>query len=264
MTFLTGKRALIVGVASKLSIATGIAHAMAAQGAKIAFTYQNEKLQSRVEAVAAQCHSSTQLCFRCDVGQDADIASVFNQLGKHWDGVDILVHAVGFAPREQLNGNYTDVTTREGFKIAHDISAYSLTALTQAARPMMANTNGSILTLTYLGAVLTMPNYNVMGLAKASLEASVRYLARDLGRENIRVNGISAGPVRTLAAAGINNFKSMLRYNAQRAPLGRNVTTEEIGNTAAFLTSDLASGITGQIVYVDGGFCTTAMGDSGE
>ncbi len=260
MGFLTGKRVLIVGVASKLSIASGIAAAMHREGAELAFTYQNDKLKGRVEEFAAGWGSSADLCFPCDVANDDDIARVFEELGKKWDGLDCIVHSVGFAPGDQLNGDFTEVTTREGFKIAHDISAYSFVALAKAGREMMKGRNGSLLTLSYLGAERTMPNYNVMGMAKASLEASVRYLAMNLGHKGIRVNGISAGPIRTLAAAGIGDFSKLLGYNAKHAPLKRNVTIEEVGNAVAFLCSDLASGITGEITYVDGGFNTTALG----
>ncbi len=260
MSFLKGKRVLIVGVASKLSIAYGIAEAMHREGAELAFTYQTEKLKGRVEGFAEGWGSSSELCFPCDVADDAQIEAVFTELGKKWDGLDVIVHAVGFAPSDQLVGDFTSATTREGFKIAHDISTYSFIALAKAGREMLQGRNGALLTLSYLGAERTMPNYNVMGLAKASLEASVRYLANSLGAEGIRVNGISAGPIRTLAASGIGSFRKMLNHNAERAPLKRNVTQLEVGNVAAFLCSDLASGITGEITYVDGGFNTTAMG----
>ena len=262
MGFLAGKRVLIVGVASKLSIASGIAAAMHREGAELAFTYQNDKLKGRVEEFAAGWGSSPELCFPCDVANDEDIAKVFEELSKKWDGLDCIVHSVGFAPGDQLNGDFTDVTSREGFKIAHDISAYSFVALAKAGREMMKGRNGSLLTLSYLGAERTMPNYNVMGMAKASLEAGVRYLAMQLGRKGIRVNGISAGPIKTLAAAGIADFNKLLSYNEKHAPLKRNVTVEEVGNAAAFLCSDLASGITGEISYVDGGFNTTALGST--
>src|SRR5574344_2058228 len=260
MGFLAGKRILIVGVASKLSIASGIAAAMHREGAELAFTYQNEKLKGRVEGFAADWGSSADLCFPCDVANDADIENVFTELAKQWDSLDGIVHSVGFAPGDQLDGDFTEVTTRDGFKIAHDISAYSFVALAKAGREMMKGRNGSLLTLTYLGAVRTMPNYNVMGMAKASLEAGVRYLASSLGPDGIRVNAISAGPIRTLAASGIKSFRKMLAYNEARTPLRRNVTIEEVGNAGAFLCSDLASGISGEILYVDGGFNTTAMG----
>ena len=258
MGMLDGKKALIVGVASKHSIATGIAAAFHREGAELAFTYQNEKLRSRVEGFAESFGSS--LVVPCDVADDQQIEDVFTELAKHWDGIDIIVHAVGFAPAHELNGNYVDVTTREGFRIAHDISSFSFVALAKAGRAMMLARNGALLTLTYLGAQQVLPNYNVMGLAKASLEANVRYMAASLGRDGIRVNGISAGPIKTLAASGIKSFRRMLSENANRAPLGRNVTTEEVGNTAAFLCSDLASGVTGEIMFVDAGFNISAMG----
>lgn len=257
MGILKGKRALIVGVASKYSIAHGIAEVFHQQGAELAFTYQNEKLKSRVEDFAKGWGS--ELTFPCDVAKDEEIEAVFRELGKHWDKIDIIVHAVGFAPAHELNGNYVDVTTRDGFKIAHEISSYSFVALAKAARGMLTDT-GSLLTLTYLGAERVLPNYNVMGLAKASLEANVRYMAAGLGSDGVRVNGISAGPIKTLAASGIKSFRKMLSENANRAPLKRNVTTEEVGNTAAFLCSDMASGITGEILYVDAGFNITGMG----
>lgn len=260
MGFMKGKKVLIVGVASKLSIASGIAEAMYREGAELAFTYQNEKLKGRVEGFAEQWGSSAELCFPCDVTSDEDIAKVFEELSKKWDGLDCIVHSVGFAPGDQLDGDFTSVTTREGFQIAHDISAYSFIALAKAGREMMKGRNGSLLTLTYLGSVRTMPNYNVMGVAKAALEASVRYLAASMGPEGIRVNAVSAGPIRTLAASGIKNFRKMLSANEAQTPMRRNVTIEEVGNAGAFLCSDLASGISGEILYVDGGFNTTAMG----
>ena len=259
MTSLKDKKFLIVGVASKLSIATGIAHAMARDGASLAFSYQNEKLQSRVEDVAVQCSAGKDMCFPCDMADDKQIEALFAELKKKWGTFDGLVHAVGFAPREQLAGDFTQATTREGFGIAHDISSYSFIALAKAAQPML-NEGGSLITLSYHGSTQTLPNYNVMGLAKASLEAATRYLAASLGKQQVRVNAISAGPIKTLAASGIGDFRKMLDYNKNRAPLGRNVTTEEVGNTASFLASDLASGITGQVIYVDGGFSITAMG----
>lgn len=257
MGFLAGKRVLIVGVASKLSIAYGIAQAMHREGAELAFTYQNDKLKGRVEEFA-QAFGST-LTFPCDVAIDAEIDSLFAELGKKWDGLDVIVHSVGYAPGHELEGNYVDVTTREGFRIAHDISSFSFGALAKAGKSLLAGRNGSLLTLTYQGSERVVPNYNVMGLAKASLEANVRYLASSLGPDGIRVNGISAGPIRTLAASGIKNFRKMLAYNEAATPLRRNVTIEEVGNAAAFLCSDLASGISGEIMYVDGGFNTVAM-----
>ncbi len=252
MGFLQGKRALIVGLASNRSIAWGIAGAMRREGAELAFSYQNDKLKSRVEEMAAELGS--QITLELDVAQDAHIENVFVELGKHWDGLDIIVHSVAFAPREALDGDYVEATTRENFAIAHDISAYSFTALAKAGRKMMAGRNGALLTLTYLGAERAIPNYNVMGVAKASLEANVRYMAVALGAEGTRVNAVSAGPIRTLAASGINNFKAMLNKAADTAPLKRNVSIEEVGNVAAFLCSDLASGVTGEITYVDCGY----------
>lgn len=257
MGFMAGKRVLIVGIASKLSIAYGIAQAMHREGAELAFTFQNEKLKGRVEEFA-QTFGST-LTFPCDVTNDAEIDAVFIALGAHWDGLDVIVHSVGYAPGHELEGNYVDVTTREGFRIAHDISSFSFGALAKAGKTMMEGRNGSLLTLTYQGSERVVPNYNVMGLAKASLEANVRYLASSLGPVGIRVNGISAGPIRTLAASGISGFRKMLSYNEAATPLRRNVTIEEVGNAAAFLCSDLASGISGEILYVDGGFNTVAM-----
>lgn len=257
MGFLTGKRALVVGVASDRSIATGIAEAMHRQGAELAFTYQNDKLRTRVEEFAAQCGSDITLPL--DVGDDAQIEAAFAALGQRWDGFDIVVHSVAFAPREELQGSFVDAVTREGFRQAHDISAYSLAALAKAARPML-RPGGALLALTYLGAVRVLPNYNVMGLAKASLEACIRYLAASMGPGGIRVNGISAGPIRTLAASGISGLRSMLDYHAAHAPLRRNVSIEDVGNVAAFLCSDLAAGVTGEITYVDGGYNIVGMG----
>jgi enoyl-[acyl-carrier protein] reductase I len=252
MGFMQGKRVLIVGLASNRSIAWGIAQAMHREGAELAFTFQNEKLQSRVQEMAAECNSN--IIVECDVALDEHIDNVFTELGRHWDGLDCIVHSVAFAPRDALEGDYVSATTRDNFRIAHDISSYSFTALAKAGRSMMAGRNGSLLTLTYLGAERAIPNYNVMGVAKASLEANVRYMAVALGSEGIRVNAISAGPIRTLAASGINNFKSMLSKAADASPLKKNVTIEEVGNAAAFLCSDLASGITGEITYVDAGY----------
>lgn len=257
--FLAGKKALIVGVASTRSIAWGIANAMYSQGAEVGYTYQNDKLKSRVEKAASETGGGP--VFPCDVADDDQITAVFDGLGKHWDGLDIIVHAVAFAPREQLQGTYLDAVTREGFQTAHDISSYSFAALAKGGREMMKGRNGALITLSYLGALRSMPGYNVMGVAKASLEANVRYLAQSLGTEGIRVNGISAGPIRTLAAAGISDFKRMLEFCELATPLGRGVTIDEVGNTAAFLCSDLASGITGEIVYVDGGFNTVGISE---
>ena len=259
MGFMTGKRALIVGVASNRSIATGIAEAFAREGAELAFTFQNDKLRSRVVKLAESLGSSEALCFPCDVSSDDEIDAVFAGLGKAWDGLDVLVHSVGFAPRDQLEGGFTESITREGYRIAHDISAYSLAALAKAAVPMMEGRNGSMLALTYYAAEKAVPNYNVMGLAKASLEACVRFLAADLGAKGIRVNAISAGAIKTLAAAGIAGFRRMLSHAEKASPLHRTVTIEEVGNAAAFLCSDLASGITGEITFVDAGANIMAM-----
>ncbi|MFZ0257222.1 MAG: enoyl-ACP reductase [Gammaproteobacteria bacterium] len=252
MGLLDGKRALIVGVASNRSIAWAIAEAMSKEGAELAFAYQNERLGARVRALAMEAKSS--LAFPCDVAKDEDIETLFSALEKHWRHLDIIVHSVAFAPSEQLKGDYLDAVTREGFRTSHDISSYSFTALAKRGRAMMRGRQGALLTLTYLGAIRALPNYNVMGPAKASLEANVRYMARALGAEGIRVNAISAGPIRTLAAAAIGDFRRLMDLVAENAPLQRNVTAEEVGNAAAFLCSDLASGITGEILYVDGGF----------
>jgi enoyl-[acyl-carrier protein] reductase I len=258
MGFLAGKRALIVGVASPRSIAWGIAEAMHEQGAELAFTFQNDKLRSRVENIAEVTGSN--IVLPCDVASDAEIEGVFAALRQHWDGFDILVHSVGFAPREQLEGDYMDVIDREGFRIAHDISSYSFAALAKAGLPMMEGRKAALLTLTYMGSVRAMPSYNVMGLAKASLEANMRYMAQSLGPRGIRVNAISAGPIKTLAAAGISKFRSMLGHVEETAPLRRTVTTREVGNVAAFLCSDLASGITGETTFVDAGHNIIGMG----
>lgn len=257
MGFMAGKRALIVGLASNRSIAWGIAQAFRREGAELAFTYQNEKLKGRVEDMAGELGS--ELTCPLDVAEDGEIAAAFSWLGEQWDGLDVIVHSVGFAPRDQLSGRYVDVVTREGFRVAHDISAYSFAALAKAGRPMMEGRKGALLTLTYLGAVRALPSYNVMGPAKASLEANVRFLAADLGPEGIRVNGISAGPIKTLAAAGIGGFRKILGHVAGMAPLRRSVTIEDVGNAAAFLCSDLAAGITGEILYVDAGYRNVAM-----
>ena len=257
MGFLQGKRALVIGIASHRSIAWGIAEAMHREGASLAFTYQNDRLKDRVDEAARQFGSD--IVLPLDVASDAQIEAVFAELGRRWDGLDILVHAVGFAPREALQGEFLDGLTREGFALAHDISSYSLAALAKAARPQMQGRKGAIITLSYLGAERALANYNVMGLAKASLEASVRYLAYNLGPEGTRVNAISAGPIKTLAAAGIANFRKMLDHVEQHAPLRRSVTIEEVGNVAAFLCSDLASGVSGEITYVDAGYNVLGM-----
>jgi len=258
MGFLSGKRALIVGLAGQRSIAWGIAQAMHREGAELAFTYQNEKLRERVEDLAGQCDSD--ITVPCDVGSDEQIEAVFEHLDDYWDYLDILIHSVAFAPRTELQGSYLDCVTREGFLQAHEISSYSFAGLAKAARPMMEGRNGALLTLSYLGAIRAIPNYNVMGLAKASLEANVRYMAQSLGVDGIRVNGISAGPIKTLAAAGIGDFRKLLDYFSKVAPLQRNVTIEEVGNVAAFICSDLASGVTGEITYVDAGYNILGMG----
>jgi enoyl-[acyl-carrier protein] reductase I len=258
MGFLANKRILITGMISTRSIAYGIAQAMHREGAELAFTYQGERVRSRVQDMAKEFGS--ELVFLCDVGNDDEINQLFVDLAKSWEKFDGFVHSIAYAPREALDGEFLDGLSREAFRIAHDISAYSFPAMAKAALPMLEGRNASLLTMSYLGAVRTMPHYNVMGMAKASLEASVRYLAMQLGRKGIRVNGISAGPIKTLAAAGIADFNKLLSYNEKHAPLKRNVTIEEVGNAAAFLCSDLASGITGEISYVDGGFNTTALG----
>lgn len=257
MAFLESKRALVVGVAGNRSIAWGIAQAMRREGAELALTYQNERLRSRVEKLAAELDSDITL--PCDVEFDEQIDSAFAELRKRWDALDVLVHAVAFAPRDALQGDYLDAVDRESFRIAHDISSYSFAALAKAARPMMKGRAGALLTLSYLGSERTMPNYNVMGLAKASLEANVRYMAVSLGADGIRVNAISAGPIKTLAAAGIADFRLLLDHAQSRSPLRRNVSIEEVGNAGAFLCSDLASGITGEVIYVDAGINITAM-----
>ncbi len=256
MGFMQGKRALIVGAASNRSIAWGIAQAFRREGAELAFTYQNDKLKSRVEKLANELGS--EIVLPCDVASDEQIEGVFGQLGKHWDSLDILVHSVAFAPQGQLEGDYLDDVTREGFKIAHEISSYSFAALARAARGMLRE-NAALLTLSYLGAVRAVPHYNVMGLAKASLEANVRYMAASLGPKNIRVNAISAGPIKTLAAKGIADFNKLLDYGEKNSPLRRNVTIEEVGNAAAFLCSDLATGVSGEVMYVDAGYHIMAM-----
>ncbi|HVP08237.1 MAG TPA: enoyl-ACP reductase [Burkholderiales bacterium] len=257
MGFLAGKRALIVGLLSDRSIAYGIAEAMRREGAEIAVTYVGERFKERITELAATVGSS--LVYDMDVTDDAAIAATFAALGKAWDSLDILVHSVAFAPREALAGRYTDVTGREAFRVAHEVSSYSLTALARAAKPMMKGRAGAIVTLSYLGAVRSIPGYNVMGVAKASLEASVRFLAADLGPDGIRVNAVSAGPIKTLAAAGIAGFRKMLGHVAAANPIRRNVTQEDVGNAAAFLCSDLAAGITGEVLYVDGGYSSVGM-----
>jgi len=253
---LKDKKILITGIANKYSIAAGIAESMRKQGAELAFTYQNERLLKNIKPIANACDSD--ILIECDVSNDTSIKDSFERLKESWVSFDGFVHSIGYAPSDQLEGDFLEVTNREGFKIAHDISSYSFTAMAKEAKSML-NENSALLTLTYLGSVQTMPNYNVMGLAKASLEANTRFLAASLGKHNIRVNAISAGPIKTLAASGVKNFRKMLSQHSKRAPLGRTVTAEEVGNTAAFLCSDFASGITGEITYVDAGFNISAM-----
>ena len=256
MGFLSGKRALIVGLATDRSIAWGIAQAMHREGAQLAFSYI-ERMAERVVPLARQLNS--EITFPMDVAQDVDIAHGFSHLSTHWKHFDILVHAVAFASREALTGRFVDATSRDAFRVAHDISSYSLTALARASLPFMQGRAGAIVTLSYLGAVRSVPSYNVMGLAKASLEANVRFLAADLGAQGVRVNGISAGPIKTLSAAGIPGLRKMLSLVAAASPIKRNVTIEDVGNAAAFLCSDLGAGITGEILYVDGGYSTVGM-----
>jgi enoyl-[acyl-carrier protein] reductase I len=257
MGFLAGKRALIVGVANERSIAWGIAQAMHREGAQIAFTYPNDKMRERVEPLARELGSDVVLPL--DVTVDEQLTACAAALNARWGTLDIVVHAVAFAPKEALGGSFVANTTREAFRIAHDVSSYSFTALAAAMLPLLQGRDASLLTLSYLGAVKSVPSYNVMGLAKASLEANVRFMAADLGPQGIRVNGISAGPIKTLAAAGVAGFRKMLHHVASVAPLRRNVTPEDVGNTAAFLCSDLARGITGEIIYVDSGFNSVGM-----
>ena len=258
MGFLTGKKILIAGIASNRSIAYGIAKAMHREGAELAFSYPNDRFKPRVEKFAEEFNSN--IVLPCDVAIDDDITNLFSELNKSWDSLDGLVHSIAFAPREALVGDYLENLDREAFAIAHDISSYSLSAMAKAARPMMQGTNGAIITMSYLGAEKALPNYNIMGVAKASLEASVRYLASALGPEGIRVNSISAGPIKTLAASGIGSFKKILDEVEHNAPLRRNVTIDDVGNTGAFLCSDLAAGITGENIYVDSGYNIMSMG----
>lgn len=257
---LKDKRFVVTGIASKLSIAWAIAESLHREGAKLILTYPNEKMKKRVEQ-AAQAFNA-ELVLACDVSSDDQIATCFDAVAKHWaDGIDGVVHAIGYAPAEQLDGDFTEATTREGFTIAHDISSYSFIALAKASRELLAMRQGALLTLTYQGSVSVLPNYNVMGLAKASLEASVRYLATSLGSQGIRVNAISAGPIRTLAASGVKSFRKMLAVNEKIAPLQRNINTQEVGNAAVFLLSPWASGITAEILYVDAGFNSVALSE---
>jgi len=256
MGFLTGKKLLITGVLSNRSIAYGIARACHREGAELAFSYQGERFKERISEFAAEFGSS--LIYDCDVSSDEQMAALFDQLGQVWPEFDGFVHSIGFAPREAIAGDFLDGMTRENFRIAHDISAYSFPAMAKLAAPRL-RPGASLLTLSYLGALRIVPNYNTMGLAKASLEASVRYLAQALGPKGVRVNGISAGPIKTLAASGIKDFGKLLGQFAAQAPIRRNVTIDDVGNTAAFLLSDLAAGISAEITYVDGGFSQTAM-----
>ncbi len=258
MGFLTGKRILVTGVISNRSIAYGIAKQCHEQGAELAFTYVGERFHERIVEFAEEFGSS--IVMPCDVSEDAQIASAVDALGKNWDGLDGLVHAIGFSPREAITGEFLDGYTRESFRIAHDISAYSFAALVKAALPLLQGRNSSVITLTYLGAERVVPHYNTMGLAKASLEASVRYLAANLGPLGIRANGISAGPIKTLAASGVKDFTKIMKYVETHSPLRRNITIEDVGNVGAFLLSDLASGVTGEIVHVDGGFSAIVPG----
>lgn len=257
MGFLAGKKILIAGLISNKSIAAGIAEAMHREGAELAFTYQTEKFEERVRSLAEQWNSN--IIIPCDVSKDEEIEQSFEKLATKWDRLDAIVHSVAFAPADQLTGAYHDAVNREGFRVAHDVSSYSFAALAKAGLPLLQESKGSMLSLSYLGAVKALPHYNVMGLAKASLEANIRYLANSMGPLGIRVNGISAGPIKTLAASGIKDLKKMLSYNQSVSPLRRNVEAIEVGNAAAFLCSDLASAITGEILYVDSGFNVVAM-----
>ena len=256
MGFLDGKKLLITGVLSNRSIAYGIAKACHAQGAELAFSYVGERFKERITEFAADFGST--LIFDCDVGSDEQIAQMFSDLSAHWPTFDGFVHSIGFAPRESITGDFLEGLSREGFRVAHDISAYSFPAMAKAARPYLSPTS-ALLTLTYLGALRVLPNYNTMGLAKASLEASVRYLAECMGPQGVRVNGISAGPIKTLAASGIKDFGKMLKATAA-SPIRRNVTIDDVGNVAAFLLSDLAAGVSAEITYVDGGFSNVVSG----
>ena len=256
MGFLAGKRLLITGVLSNRSIAYGIARACHREGAELAFSYQGERFKDRITEFAAECDSK--LIYDCDVSSDEQLQALFDQLGAVWPEFDGFVHSIGFAPRDAIAGDFLDGMTRENFRIAHDISAYSFPAMAKLAAPRL-RAGSALLTLSYLGAMRIVPNYNTMGLAKASLEASVRYLASALGPKGVRVNGISAGPIKTLAASGIKDFGKLLGQFAAQAPIRRNVTIDDVGNTAAFLLSDLAAGISAEITYVDGGFSQTAM-----
>jgi enoyl-[acyl-carrier protein] reductase I len=261
MALLEGRRILVTGLLSNRSIAYGVAKAARREGAALAFTYQNERFKERVEDLARELGSD--IALPCDVASDEQIARLFADLGERWDGLDGLVHAIAYAPREAITGDFLDSLSREAFRVAHDVSAYSFPALAKAALPMLQGRKASLVTLTYLGAERVVPNYNIMGLAKASLEASVRYLAASLGPRGIRANGISAGPIKTLAASGIAGFGKILKFVEEHAPLRRNVTTEDVGNAAAFLLSDLAAGVTGEVLYVDAGFRNLVAGIPG-
>ncbi len=261
MGFLSGKRILITGLLSNRSIAYGIARKCHEQGAELAFTYQSDRFRDRVTEMAAAFDSS--LVFACDVAEDAQIDALFASLGERWDGLDGLVHAIAYAPRESIAGRFLEGASREAFRVAHDISAWSFVALARGAQPLMQGRKAALLTLSYLGAIRVVPHYNTMGLAKASLEAAVRYLAADLGPQGVRVNAISAGPIRTLAASGIQDFSKILDHVSSNAPLRRNVTIDDVGNAAAFLLSDLAGGITAEVTYVDAGFHQVAGGIPG-
>jgi enoyl-[acyl-carrier protein] reductase I len=261
MPILAGRRILVTGLLSNRSIAYGVAKAARREGAALAFTYQNERFKERVEDMAKELGSD--IALPCDVAEDAQMASMVARLRERWDGLDGLVHAIAFAPREAISGDLLDGLSREAFRVAHEVSAYSFPALAKAALPMMQGRKAALVTLTYLGAERVVPNYNTMGLAKASLEASVRYLAASLGPRGIRVNGISAGPIKTLAASGIAGFGKILKIVEEQAPLRRNVTTEDVGNAAAFLLSELAAGVTGEVLYVDGGFRNVVAGIPG-
>ena len=256
MGFLDGKKALISGVASNRSIAFGVAQCLHREGAELAFTYQTDKLKPRVEKIAAELGSS--ICIPLDFSSDQNITDAFAELKQNWETFDIMIHSIAFAPMEELKGSFVESVTREGFKMAHEISSYSFASMAREAKPML-NDNASLLTMTYLGSVKSVPNYNVMGPAKASLESTVRFLAADLGPQGIRVNAISAGPIKTLAAAGVSGFRGLLKHVASKTSIRRNVTIEDVGNTAAFLSSDLASGITGETIYVDGGYRNLGM-----
>jgi enoyl-[acyl-carrier protein] reductase I len=260
VSFLKGKKVLIVGLLSSKSIAYGVAEALSREGAELAFTYQNERFRQRVINLTSKYKPKAVI--ECDVSKDEDIRNTFNELKQTWSSLDGIVHSVAYAPSDQLEGDFISVVNREGFKVAHDISSYSFAALAKEARPMMKGRNASMVTLSYLGAEKAMPNYNIMGVAKASLESIVRYSAFSLGKEGgIRVNAVSAGPIRTLAASGIKNFRKILDYSARVSPLRKNVSIKDVGNTVAFLISDLASGITGEVIHVDSGYHCVSMSD---